>query len=421
MKVLGLITEYNPFHNGHLYHLKESLKVTNSTHSIAVMSGNFLQRGEPALLHKWARAKMAVMGGVDLVLELPTVYACSTAEHFAFGSVKLLDATGVVNSLCFGSEEGNLKGLQLISSLLINPPKEFNIFLQEYLKMGISFPAARENALKDFFQKDNKLTPEELLKINHLIKNPNNILSIEYLKGLKTINSSITPHTILRIKAGYHSTDISSNIASATAIREHLKGLGALDELRNVIPSTTYSILEDSFKQKIGPIFSHHYQQSIMTLIRRSATSSLSRIYDVNEGLENKIKQCGLSTNGMSNLINSIKSKRYPLTRIQRILMHLLLDITRDDFNELHQQGGPQYIRVLAFNEKGRELLKLMKEKATLPIINKINQYEPQNEYASKMLAIDIRATDIYSLGIDNPNFSTYQLDFTQSPFYCHS
>ncbi|WP_026475960.1 nucleotidyltransferase [Alkaliphilus transvaalensis] len=420
MKVLGLITEYNPFHNGHLYHLQESLKVSNATHSIAVMSGNFLQRGEPALLHKWARAKMAVSAGVDLVLEIPTLYACATAEHFAYGSVKLLDETGIVDALCFGSEEGNLKGLQLISDVLVYSPEAFKCYLQSYLQQGLSFPVARENALKDYFNKAGNFSEEETRQLHSIIKNPNNILSIEYLKALKRINSKILPHTILRVKAGYHSTDISSNIASATAIREHLKRKVPLEELMGVIPVSTYSVLRDSFKDAIGPIFSHQYQQSIMTLIRRSSLDDLRNIPDVNEGLENRIKECGLTSNDYGELLENIKSKRYTLTRIQRILMHLLLNISKSDFDKIHQQGGPQYIRVLAFNDKGRELLRLMKDKARLPVINKLSHYIPQNEAATKMLEIDVRATDLYHLGVKNSDLALQQQDFLQTPYYHH-
>ncbi|MBM7613615.1 nucleotidyltransferase [Alkaliphilus hydrothermalis] len=418
MKVLGLITEHNPFHNGHLYHLQESLRVTGATHSISVMSGNFLQRGEPALLHKWQRAKMAVLAGIDLVIELPTIYACATAEYFAYGSVKLLDQTGVVDALCFGSEEGNLKGLKLMADLLVNPPEKFEDFLQQHLQRGVSFPVAREEALKVYLKEENGLPPHELDQLNKIINNPNNILSIEYLKALKKINSKITPYTILRKKAGYHSTDLSSDIASATAIREHLRKMGDMEGIRQVVPPTTYDVLKESFEGKIGPIFAHDYHQSIMTLIRRSPANELASIFDVNEGLENRIKHCGLEANDYKGLLECIKSKRYPLTRIQRIMMHLLIGLKRDEIETLHQQGGPQYIRVLAFNDKGRELLKLMKKKATVPIVTKINQYSPQNEAAKRMLEIDIRATDVYALGVENEGFRRLQMDYLESPFY---
>lgn len=416
MKVLGLITEYNPFHNGHLYHLQESVKETNSTHSVAVMSGNFLQRGEAALIHKWARAEMAVKSGVDLVLELPTLYASSTAEWFAYGSVKLLDQLGIVDCICFGSEGGELKKLEEIAEVLVEAPPSFVGKLKEFLQLGISYPSARSQALVSYFQEASSNAALEEIKA--LVETPNNILSIEYLKILKELNSNIKPYTILRKKAPYHSTRIDSDITSATAIREFLKKDNLLRDIRHTVPKATYDILDSSFNNGIGPIFSHSFQQGIFTLLRRASLEELRDVFDVVEGLENKIKESSMLTTSLQQLYDLIKSKRYTYTRLQRIMIHLLLSIKKKDYIDFKEAGGPQYIRILAFNDKGRELLKKMKDKSALPIINKLPPMDTLSPMERSMLEMDIRATNIYSLAIDNKELSEKQLDYYISPIY---
>ncbi|KAB3535211.1 nucleotidyltransferase [Alkaliphilus pronyensis] len=416
MRILGLITEYNPFHNGHLYHLKESIKKTKATHTIAVMSGHFLQRGEPALIHKWARGQMAVESGVDLVIELPTVYACNTAELFAYGAVKLLNQLRIVDTICFGSEKGNIKPLEKIADILVCSPPSFEKNLKQQLDLGKSFPAARGEALA-IYLKEIEDPIISAIDYKELVKTPNNILSIEYIKALKELNSSIVPETIIRKTAPYHSKDITANIASATAIRQYININENISEIRHTLPPASYRVLDEGFSQEIGPVFSDSFQQSIFTLIRQKGAKSIREIFDVSEGLENKIYQCGLATKSLKEFYYCVKSKRYPYTRLQRIIMHLLLDIQRKDINSFNLAGGPQYIRVLAFNDKGRELLKLCKEKSPLPVINKLTHFKG-SEIAKRMLEIDIRATNIYTLGIKNKAMSTQQLDFTYSPIY---
>lgn len=414
MKVLGLITEYNPFHNGHLYHLQESMSATGATHSVAVMSGNFLQRGEPALLHKWVRAKMAVMAGVDLVIELPTAYACATAELFAYGAVKILDALGIVDTLCFGSESGSLEELTAIASLLVNPPPGLVQLIQAYLKKGFSYPAARSQGLAVYL--DSKNTPSDQLK--KAIAHPNNILSIEYIKALTILNSKIIPATILRKKASYHSTEIEGEIISATAIREHLKGGNPLDALRNTVPDTTFQLLKESFAMGLGPVYSRHFDQMIISALRRSDPQELRKVFDVTEGLENRITRYALHHTTLESLCLSIKSKRYPLTRIQRIMIHQLLGIKAKDIQDFQRMGGPQYARILAFNNRGRQLIKAASDRSCIPIINKINQFIPPNGAADKMLRLDLRATDIYRLTIADTKLGSGPMDYTHSPHY---
>ena len=187
MKIVGLITEYNPFHNGHLYHLEKSKSITGCDYTVSVMSGNFLQRGEPALTDKWIRAKMAIDNGVDLVIELPTLYACQSAEFFAYGAIKLLDSLNVIDYVSFGSEVGSIKDLKKIASILVNEPKEFKDILRDTLKLGIAFPKARSQALKKYLTLKN-ITIDN---VEDILNNPNNILGIEYIKALLKIDSKI--------------------------------------------------------------------------------------------------------------------------------------------------------------------------------------------------------------------------------------
>ncbi len=419
MKILGLITEYNPFHNGHLYHLKKSKQLTGATHTIAVMSGNFLQRGEPAIIHKWERAKMAVKSGVDLVIEIPTPYACATAELFAYGAISLLDNLGVVECISFGSEIGNMNILFEIVDVLTNPSSEFEEILKSCINLGSTFPVARSMAIVQYFKEVKGYNEENLNLISSIMKNPNNILGIEYLKALKHLNSSIIPYTILRKSAHYHSKDISnSDIASATAIREHLFNKKDLMEISSVVPENTFNILSASIDKDMAPIFHTDFQQAILAILRRSNLDDMKNVFDVVEGLENKIYTCSNNANTLDELYNCIKSKRYTLTRIQRILIHILLNIKKDDILYFNKSGGPQYARILAFNHKGREILKNLKSTSKIPIISNLKHYNPQNIAAQKMLDIDIRSTNIYSLGFKKQFHIKGQLDYVLSPYY---
>ncbi len=367
MKVVGLVTEYNPFHNGHLYHLEASKKETQSDCSIAVMSGHFLQRGEPAIVDKWSRAKVAVESGVDLVIEIPTLYACSSAEYFAYGSVYLLNALGIVDHICFGSEDGKLETIDEITDKLLSPSKEFQDDLKKFLRNGHSFPRARSLALNMDFE-----------------FKANNILGIEYIKALKTLKSPITPATIKRIHSDYLDENLKGTIASATAIRKHASNL---EDIKSFVPTATYDIMKHH----------HVYKEDLIDLllykIRTSTLQQMREIHDVSEGLEHKIKKVAERVSSYDELLSGIVSKRFTKTRVQRILVKLLLNIRKDDFIENH----PRYIRILAFNDNGKTLIKRMKKTCTLPIITNINKIQLDDD-AKEMLNLDITATNIYKL-----------------------
>lgn len=420
MKILGLITEYNPFHNGHLYHLNKSKNITGATHTVAIMSGNFLQRGVPAITHKWNRAKMAVESGVDLVIELPTVYACSTAEIFAGGSINLLNDLGCIDCICFGSESGDLNLLVDIANVLSDSPKEFTQILKKHINLGVTFPVARSMAIIEYFNNVKKYNKTKLESMNDIIKNPNNILGIEYLKAIRKIKSSIIPYTILRKSAHYHSKNISNNasIASATAIREQILNNNSLLGIDEVIPETSLNILSHSINEGTCPIIDKDFEKAILSILRRSTPEEIKNIFDVVEGLENRILSCSTKTNSLPQLYDCIKSKRYTLTRIQRILIHALLNINKDNIINFNKNNGPQYARVLAFNNKGREILKILKSSSTIPIISNLKHYHPEDEIAKQMMEIDVRATNIYSLAFKNKEIPKGQLDYIVTPYY---
>lgn len=243
MGILGIIVEYNPFHNGHLYHLQTSKELTKCDYTIAVMSGNFVQRGEPAIVDKWKRTQMALKAGIDLVIELPVVYATSTAENFAYGAVKLLDSLKIVDCFSFGSEKGDLNELTKIAEILLEEPIYYRKALKEYLKSGITFAKARELALQKVINNN---------EIEKILQTSNNILAIEYLKSLKKIGSSITPFTIKRKGSLYTSLELKGEFASASSIRKHIFEKG-LEGLEKYIPDFTKEILQSSFEKNKVP------------------------------------------------------------------------------------------------------------------------------------------------------------------------
>ena len=321
-KVIGIIAEYNPFHNGHLYHLQKSLQMTHSSYSVAVVSGNFTQRGSTSLVDKWAKAEIAIKNGIDLVLELPLLYSISSAENFAEGAIKILDSLKVVDYLSFGSESGDISTLNMVADILYKEPKAYKNILSHELSKGLSFPKARENALLMYLN--------DIRRFSNVLSSPNNILGIEYLKALKKLKSPIIPVTIERYNAGYHDTTYNGNVASATAIRNIVKNNG-WDILRKVVPENTFSTLLENIKVgHVVPDLSTFEKQIIYNL-RKMSLQEIAELPDVSEGLENAIKNAANSCNSVVEFLNIIKSKRYTNTRLQRILLYALLGITKKD------------------------------------------------------------------------------------------
>ncbi|MBP3931541.1 MAG: nucleotidyltransferase [Peptostreptococcaceae bacterium] len=419
MKIVGLVVEYNPFHNGHLYHLNKSKEVTNATHSIAVMSGNFLQRGEPALFDKYTRAQIAVSNGVDLVVELPSLFACQSAEIFSHGAVTLLNSLNCIDSICFGSEEGDIQILYQIASILTNEPIQFKNILKAYLDEGLLFAVARSKALYDYISSNNLLDiPEE--KLNTILNSSNNILGIEYIKSLIRINSNIKPYTITRIKSEYNSEIISSNICSATAIRKVLKDYCELSDISNVVPYHTLYAIENSIKKEFNPMFDEYYFDIIKQIIVRDI-NNLNSYFDVNEGIENKIYKSVFTSNSLDSLQQDIKSKRYTLTRVKRILNNILLGITKEDMNKVKSISYIPYVRVLAFNDKGREIIKQIKLNSDICIVNKFANIDFNSDTLFETLInYDIKASNMYNLIYYKNNIDKLKgpMDYYLSPIY---
>ena len=397
MKVLGIISEYNPFHNGHLYHLEKSRVTTKADYTICVMSGNFVQRGETSLIDKWTKTEMALLNGIDLVIELPLVYAISSAENFAYGAVKILDSLGIVDTISFGSECGDIKALSTIADLLYTEPEKYKNLLNIELQKGLSFPSARENAIVAFFNNPG---------ISDLVSKSNNILGIEYLKALKKLNSSINPITVIRKAVNYNDKNIKENFASATGIREMLKESG-VESVRQVVPLNVYNLLEKSeFVYSIN-----NFEKEIIYALRKMDVRDIKNLPDVSEGIENSIKNAVNNSNNLQEIIESIKSKRYTQTRIQRILLYSLLGIYKEDLRA--STNINPYVRILGMNSKGKELLS--KISSNTNVITSVKKFLDESTVSTKlknMLEKDILSTNIYTLAYSNN--SVCNLDYTK-------
>ena len=413
MNVLGLITEHNPFHYGHLYHVQEAKKIAKADYTISIMSGNFLQRGEPALVNKWARANMALAAGVDLVIELPTAFATRGAPSFAYGSVRILHECKVVTHLCFGSEVGEIEPLKRLTSLWMDEPPLLSELVQKFLGHGVIYPLAQTRALQEFLETTADPDRETL---HTLAASPNNILGVEYLKALVNLNSPILPLTIKRAVNNYHDRNlpVEHNIASATSIRQSILAGKEQDRLGTYMPSTSYQILQEEFAAGRGPIFSKDLEQLILFCLRLRG-DTLKGIVDVAEGLENRILKLATRCADYNDLINEVKNKRYTWTRLQRVLLHHLLDFTQAEA-DLFQKVGPQYLRILGFNSKGQELLNSIKKSSNLPLISKTATFNEKQGALKAMLNLDIKATDLYSLLYPVKKNRIAGLDFVTGP-----
>lgn len=403
--VLGIIGEYNPFHNGHKYHLEESKKLAKADYTIAVISGNFVQRGNVSLVDKWTKANMAIANGIDLVIELPTIYSISSAENFAYGAIKILDSLNIVDYISFGCELCNIDVLEKIADVLYKEPTEFTSLLNHELSKGLSFPKARENALLMYLN--------DIRRYANVLSSPNNILAIEYLKSLKKLKSIIKPISIKRQNVGYNDINIKNNYASATAIREMIKN-NRISGLENLIPYNSYKILYNTFAKGHYVKDISKFEKEIIYILRRMSISEIANLPDVSEGLEHSIKNAANSCNTLSEFINIIKTKRYTQTRIQRILLYALLGITKDDM-KLSFKTKP-YIRVLGFNSKGKELISVIsRSNPNLNIITSVKKYldSSPNKNHLNMLNIDINSTNIYTLGYAKDSWSN--LDYTHN------
>lgn len=382
MKIIGIVAEYNPVHNGHHYQIEYSRNTLSADGIIAIMSGNFVQRGMPAFVDKWTRTKMALESGINLVIELPVYYATSSAEQFAEGAITLLNSTGVVNHLSFGSESDDLDHMKQIASLLVDEPESYKMSLRSHLSAGLSYPKARALAI------DEILNP---LGNRSNINQSNMILGIEYLKAIKKIDSDIAPFLVKRIGSGYHDENIESPFASASAIRKaYFESDGDFDFSIHM-PEIAARTISNTGPH---PLNISHFEKELLFILRRASRESLSKYREVNEGLEYKLKFLSSRVTTYNELVEGLKSKRYTLTKINRLLINILLGIEKREY-DLSQVG---YLRILGFDDIGRKIIHEMKDSATLPIITNINKVS-ESLKSNPLLELDIKASDLYAMG----------------------
>lgn len=387
MKAIGIIAEYNPFHNGHQYHLSETRKLGQADCIVAVMSGNFTQRGEPAMIDKWVRAEMAVQNGVDLVLELPFAYACNNAEYFAKGAIRLLEGLGGISGFSFGSEAGDLDSLIHVASILAREGQSFREDLKMNLDQGKSYPRSRYEALKN----------QNGEFMASLIRDPNNILGVEYLKEWIKLGSAMVPMTIKRSGPGFHELEGTGSIASATGIRNRYRPQQELSQIRQWIPMETAEILEENCSHTMPSL--EHFYELLVYRILFSSTEELGAIFSSGEGLEWKLRQATHHVKSVQELLDRLKTKRYTETRLIRLLMHTIVGLKRDVFLKWVEENVI-YARVLGLSSMGGAFLKdtTKNKRNSIPILTNINKEVAKESSIAPMLALDCLASDLYHL-----------------------
>lgn len=394
MRSVGLITEYNPFHNGHLHHLQESRRVSGADVTVAVMSGHFLQRGEPALVDKWVRAEMALASGVDLVVELPLPWACNSAPYFALGAVQALNGLGL-DALCFGSEAGELGMLSQCAGLLDRHGTVVARRTEALLRQGINYPEARQKILAELT--DNPACLET-------IGSPNNILGIEYLRALSRTDSALSPFTIRRIGAGYHDREAApGGIASATGIR---RMLAEGQDVAEYLPPAVKRILERAVAEGGHLDSSNLYRLLSAAIVRDS--ERLGDFYQVEHGLEQRLCEAARTSIDYEGLVDAVKSRHLTRTRVQRLLAYVLLGLKRSDM-EIFLSTGPLYLHLLGSSVRGRDFMAASRNSRTLPLIGNYSRIystlkrhygKTSREFltADKMLQCELQGTAFYTL-----------------------
>ncbi len=373
MKTIGIVAEFNPFHKGHLHLINKCMESLNADRCVVIMSGDFVQRGAPAIMDKFSRTKMALSCGVDLVLELPIYYSLGSAEYFAEGAVSILDSLGCIDYLCFGSECGDITLLTQIAELLSEESPEFKAELNNGLKNGLSFPVARTKALISVLSRNEGTTADTL---KELLTNPNNILAIEYLKALLRRNSKITPFTVKRIGEGYSSSEISE-YSSATAIRELIfSTLDATSQpdntgLYNALPAQCADIIT-SYKGKFA--CSNDFSMLLSYKLALEKEDGFEKYLDITPDLSNKIVASIGEHESIDDLCLRLKSKEIAYSRISRSLMHILLNITGDSMSAFKEDNYTGYARILGAKKSSSDLIKCIRNASSIPVIGNLKE-----------------------------------------------
>ena len=396
MKITGVVAEYNPFHNGHRYHLEEARRLSGCDAVIAVMSGNFVQRGEPAAFDKWFRARMALLGGADAVFELPAFYALQSADWFAWGGVAVLNGIGV-DCLCFGSELPELEQLNRLSRLWADEPEEVRAAIREGLKAGKPHPKARAEALGRWLNGEGAA---------EALAGPNAVLGAMYLMQLKALGSAMEPVAVRRIEAGYNDEHISGRIASATAIRKELFAGG--DGWRQAVPEPVAAFIAAETALGAGPAGTDDLSQMILYTLRTSTS-----LPDTAEGLDNRMRKAGFAEGTATGFFAAAKSKRYTMARIKRAAFQALLGVTAEDIAMIRAEK-PVYARLLGYSRRAEGLVGELARRAKIPFIARAAEFKPETPAMARLWEIDQASSDIYALGCKNPALRQGRRDFTE-------
>ena len=390
MKITGIIAEYNPFHNGHLYHLHKARRETGADYLVVVMSGDFTQRGAPALADKFVRTRMALACGADLVLELPVIYASASAPYFARGAVSLLDNLQAVDWLCFGSEGGDTSFFWEISSIVSQETPSFKKHLREHLSKGCSFPAARYQALRNALQ--TLSVPEEFLHA------PNNILGLEYCTALRNFGSSIRPLAINRRESDYHQTSLGKQYSSATAVRHAICRGEPAASWMSQLPQPAGKILEQTLAER-GWIEENDFSLLLKYKCMETPPEKLSRFFDVSGEMASRIHRCLNQFTDYQDFTAQIKTREITFTRAARGLLHILLNLRQPVFPESAVEYVP-YGRILGFRKESAPLLSHIKKASRIPLVSQPAKFLKSNgashSRACSMLRQDIHAANLY-------------------------
>lgn len=424
MKIVGLITEYNPFHNGHLYHIEEAKRRTGADAAVVVMSGDYVQRGTPAIMPKRLRAEMALKCGAAAVFELPLCYATGSAELFALGAVSLLDRLGIVDFLCFGSECGDLSALEKAASVLSEEPGEYRSLLRSHLKSGKSFPAARQSALSEYLGDSSGST---------LLGDPNNILGIEYLKALKKLGSPIIPYTIRRRGSHYHDrTFTGGSYSSASAIRsllahsvsslqtdrtpsfEDASFSDIMADLEGQVPACCLELLKD-YHKVLYPVYLNDFSLLLKYKLLNKHPETLSLYMDVSEELAARI--CAKLDNFFNyrQFCELLKTKEVTQTRINRALLHIMLGLKKSSVKEYTESGRHFYARLLGFRKDQERLIPAIAQKSSLPLVIRLSDSGALPETGKRMLRNDILASNLYMSVVTDKFRTAYRNEYRQA------
>lgn len=406
MSVVGIIAEYNPFHKGHAFHIAKAKEITGADYAVVVMSGDFVQRGEPAIIDKYSRVRMALQGGADLVLELPVYYSTASAESFAAGAILLLEKLGIIDFVCFGSEQGELQSFQAIADTLLEEPEEYRSSLQCYLKQGYSFPKARSLALGS----------------EQILETPNNILALEYCKAIKKYHCHMKPVTIAREQADYHDTGIHQGISSATAIREAMHHQIPVDAL----PDSSIRILKEYYEHDNAPtptcpIYLEDCRELLFYKIMEQ-TKYLQQYGDITPQLADRMTNLFSLSNTLAEYGSNIKNKSLTAARINRCFMHILLNIKKEHRKRAYEEGSIFYGRLLGFRNSSAFLLRLIQKAGQIPVITKVADGSRQlakhtmPSIAHTMWQQDIHASHIYQLLVSHKYGTMVPNEYQHAP-----